>query len=190
MRAALRAEPGLERDNQLVLALEDDGTLLEDEPVGEWAVRSRERLEWARQEGRLALARDRTQGFGRSQPPAVVQAWEVCLSHDPTCEEAASALMRVYGAQGKRALAEATYQRCRAALEALGLRISPALKEVHGATTSATLFPKAPESPPGPTPLPFREERRLVSVLFGELSGQVGLPRLALKICESWSAGR
>ncbi len=82
MRAALRAEPGLERDNQLVLALEDDGTLLEDEPVGEWAVRSRERLEWARQEGRLALARDRTQGFGRSQPPAVVQAWEVCLSHD------------------------------------------------------------------------------------------------------------
>jgi hypothetical protein len=29
----------MERDNQLVLALEDEGTLLEDEPVGEWAVR-------------------------------------------------------------------------------------------------------------------------------------------------------
>jgi class 3 adenylate cyclase len=178
MRSALRAEPGMDRDNQFVLALKDEGTLLEDEPFSEWAVRSRERLEWARQEGRLTLARDRAQGFGRSQPPAVVEAWEACLSRDATCEEAASALVRVYEAQGKRALAEATYRCCRAALESLGLRVSPALAEVYAATPLATLVPKAPGGPPGPVPHAFKEERRLVSVLFGELSGQVGLPRL------------
>jgi DNA-binding SARP family transcriptional activator len=51
LRSALKTGPGMERDNQLVLALADEGTLLEDEPVAEWAVRARERLEWDRQEG-------------------------------------------------------------------------------------------------------------------------------------------
>ena len=175
---ALRAlaEPGLERDNQLVLALEDEGTLLEDEPVGEWAVRSRERLEWARQEGRLALARDRTQGFGRSQPPAVVQAWEACLSHDATCEEAASALDA--GVRGARKTCS-------------GGRHLPTVPCRPGGTWAAHFAgleggPRGHHfAPPFSCPrkarsarVPFREERRLVSVLFGELSGQVGLPRL------------
>ena len=130
LRSALKSEPGVERDNQLVLALADEGTLLEDEPAAEWAVRPRERLEWDRQEARLALARDRTRGKGRSQPEAVIEAWAACLAHDPTSEETASALMRVYGAQRRHALVETTYERCRTALEELGLRISPALKEV------------------------------------------------------------
>jgi DNA-binding SARP family transcriptional activator/tetratricopeptide (TPR) repeat protein len=175
IRSALKSEPGVERDNKLVLALEDEGTLLEDEPVAEWAVRPRERLEWDRQEARLALARDRARGKGRSQPEAVIEAWTSCLAHDPTSEEAASALIGVYGAQRRHALVDTTYERCRTALEELGLRISPALNEVYGASAAATEFPRRPEDPLPPTPLRYREERRLVSVLFAELSGPVGV---------------
>ena len=165
----------MERDHELALALVHEGTLLEDEGFAEWALRPRERLEWACEEARLALARDRTRGTGRSRPEAVIQAWDDCLAHDPTSEEAASALMRAYGAQRRHALVEATYERCRTALEELGLRISPALKEVHEATTAATDFPPRPEDRLPPTAVRYRDERRLVSVLFAELSGPVGI---------------
>jgi DNA-binding SARP family transcriptional activator len=94
LRRALLAEAGTQRDDLLVAALAEEGTLLEGEPVAEWAVRAREQLEWSRQEARLVLARDRARGFGRSSPEGVVQAWEECLAHDPVCEEAASALIR------------------------------------------------------------------------------------------------
>ena len=175
MRSALKTEPGMERDNQLVVGLADEGTLLEDEPVAEWAVRPRERLEWARQEARLALARDRTRGKGRSRPEAIIEAWAGCLAHDPTSEEAASALMRVYGAQRRHGLVEATYERCRSALEELGLRVSPALKEVYaGATASADIL-RRPEDPVPRSAVLNKEERRLVSVLFAELSGPGGV---------------
>ena len=53
---ALDAEPGPERDDLLALAVGDDRALLEDEPSAEWAVRPRERLDWARQEARLAFS--------------------------------------------------------------------------------------------------------------------------------------
>jgi len=175
LRSALKTEPGMERDNQLVLALADEGTVLEDEPVAEWAVRPRERLEWARQEARLVLARDRTRGKGRSQPEAVIDAWATCLAHDPTSEEAASALMRAYGAQKRHGLVEGTYERCRTALEDLGLCVSPALQEVYEASTALTTFPQPLEGGPAPKAFPSREERRLVSVLFVELSGPGGL---------------
>ena len=171
LRSALKTEPGMERDNQLVVGLADVGALLEDEPVAEWAVRPRERLEWDRLEARLALARDRSRGKGRSRPEAIIEAWAGCLAHDPTCEEAASALMGVYGAQRRHALVEATYDRCRSALEELGLRISPALKEVYaGATASADIL-RRPEDPVPRSAVLNKEERRLVSVLFAELSG-------------------
>ena len=175
LRSALKAEPGIERDSELVLALADEGTLLEDEPVAEWAVRPRERLEWDRQEARLALARDRSRGKGRSQPETVIEAWAGRLAHDPTSEEAASALMRVYGAQRRHTLVEAAYERCRSALEELGLRISPALKEVYVAATAATDRPRRPEDPVPHSAVPYKEERRLVSALFAELSGPVGV---------------
>ena len=155
--------------------LAGEGTLLEDEPVAEWAVRARERLEWDRQEARLVLARDRARGKGRSQPEAVIEAWAGCLSHDPTSEEAASALMRVYGAQRRHALVDATYDRCRSALEELGLRVSPALKEVYAAATAANDLLRWPEDPLPRSAVRYREERRLVSVLFAELSGPVGV---------------
>ena len=59
LRQALLTEAGTERDDRLVAALAEEGTLLEGEPVAEWAVRAREQLEWSRQEARQALARDR-----------------------------------------------------------------------------------------------------------------------------------
>ena len=169
LRAALAAEPGIERDAQLMLALTDDRTLLEGEPSAEWALRPRERLEWARQEARLALARDRTGGKGRSQADAVIEAWEACLRHDPTCEEAAAALVRLYAAHGRHALATSAYERCRAAMEDLGLRASPALDEARAAMTAR---PRATSA--APATLAGKEERRLVSVLFAELTRPMG----------------
>ena len=174
LRSALKAQPGIERDNLLVLALAEVGTLLENEPFAEWAFGPRERLQWLRQEGRLALARDRGRGKGRSQPELVIEAWEDCLSYDPTSEEATSALMRVYSAQGRHQSVSRTYERCRAALEDLGLRTSPALEEVRWPTTSTAISPQSTESPPHPAPIRYVEERRLVSVLFTDLAGPVG----------------
>jgi DNA-binding SARP family transcriptional activator len=172
---ALAVAPGLERDDHLVAALADGGTLLEDEQEAEWALRPRERLDWLRQEARLALARDRTRGEGRSHPDAVVTAWEECLEHDATSEEAATALMRVYQAQGRHALERSTYHRCRDALEALGLRVSPALQQVHAVSGGSP--DRAQDVSAGllaPVAGRQRDERRLVSVLFADLASPGG----------------
>jgi class 3 adenylate cyclase/tetratricopeptide (TPR) repeat protein len=183
LRSALAMEPGGPRDAALSMALAEDGVLLEDEPYADWAVRPREALELVRQRARLELARDRARGRGRSTREAVIEAWEACLAHDATSEEAASSLMRVYSARGEHQAVSVTYGHCRAALEALGLRASPALEEARRAA-----MPLAPTSEPigaGP-PKPDgsatpdrspRDERRLVSVLFAELSGPVGMGR-------------
>jgi class 3 adenylate cyclase/tetratricopeptide (TPR) repeat protein len=177
LRSALAMEPGGPRDVALSKALAEDGVLLEDEPYADWALRPREALELVRQRARLELARDRARGRGRSAPEAVIEAWEDCLAHDPPCEEAASSLMRVYAAQGRRQLVASTYQRCRSALAALGLRVSPALGQAQLATVE--LAPRSGRASDGlPVPRrPLKEERRLVSVLFAELSGPVGMGR-------------
>ncbi len=172
----LLAWPGGPRDAALSRALAEDGVLLEDEPYADWALRPREALELLRQRGRLELARDRARGLGRSQPEAVIEAWEACLAHDAASEEAASSLMRVYSAQGQRQLASGTYERCRAAVEALGLQASPALEQVQRATMEVA--PRS-ASTSGTALTPRRlskEERRLVSVLFAELSGLSASP--------------
>ena len=158
LRSALAMEPGGPRDAALSMALAEDGVLLEDEPYADWALRPREALELVRQRARLELARDRARGRGRSAPEAVIEAWEDCLAHDPASEEAASSLMRVYSARGQRQAVSSTYERCRAALEALGLRASPALEQAQRAT-----MPLAPRSaprrrwPPRPPPLRSRK---------------------------------
>ena len=64
----------------------------------------------------LELARDRARGIGNAHPEEVIQAWQACVEADPTCEEAASALVRLYLAQDRRPLALAVYERCRGAL--------------------------------------------------------------------------
>jgi class 3 adenylate cyclase len=180
LRSALRMEPGGRRDEALLAALSNEGVLLEDEPYADWAAGPREHLETLRQKARTELARDRARGEGRSQPEAVIEAWEKCLDHDPGSEEAASALMRLHAARGHRHLALQTYDRCRAALEDLGLRVSPALDELQRSTVA--VGPQRtrgdPSTAPVPRPAPPRlgkEERRLVSVLFAGLSGTVGM---------------
>jgi adenylate cyclase len=177
LRSALAMEPGTARDVALSMALAEDGVLLEDEPYVDWALRPREALELVRQRARLELARDRARGWGRSAPDAVIEAWEDCLAHDPACEEAASSLMRVYAAQGRRQLVASAYERCRSALADLGLRVSPALGQAQLATVE--LAPRTGRAGDGlPVPRrPLKEERRLVSVLFAELSGPVGMGR-------------
>ena len=165
LRAGLAMVPGQERDQILGSGLENECVLLEDEPYAEWAFERRETLEELRQEARLTLARDRLGGYGRSAPAHVVRAWESCFSHDLTCEEAASALIRAYQAQRRPALAINTYRRCRAALEELGLSVSPALDEAP----PQLLAPARPRAF-GAEPAYQGQELRLVSVLFAELS--------------------
>jgi DNA-binding SARP family transcriptional activator/tetratricopeptide (TPR) repeat protein len=171
LRAALRSSPGRERDCALADALSTGGIALEDEPEAEWAARVRERLEDLRQEARLELARDRSRGVGRARPEEVLLAWQACLEAGPTCEEAASALIQLYSAQGRRPHAVAVYERCAAALGRLGLKPSPALEEVRASVEDA-----GPLTGGGPAPSahagPLRRagERRLVSVVFVELS--------------------
>ena len=199
LRAGLAMAPGKDRDETLAAALAEDGELLADEPYADWAAGPRERLDTLRQEARLALARDRAMGSGRSGRDDVLAAWQSCLDHDPACEEAAGALVRGYFAQGRPELAARVFERCRAALEQLGLRISPSLERVYAAATREHNVPAvspatAPASPspaqaqpppqspreagpfsdPHPQQLP-REERRPVTVLFAEVAAPVGL---------------
>ncbi|HXW80123.1 MAG TPA: AAA family ATPase, partial [Acidimicrobiales bacterium] len=175
LKAALAMAPSQARDDHLVAALAEDGTLLVDEPYADWALPPRERLEGLRQQARIVLARDRAIGAGRTGLEAVVDAWESCLDHDPASEEAAAALVRAYQAQGSRQLVVRTYERCRAALEELGLRPSPALESVHvavalGQTTTNRLVSPA-LWPENNHLVPVREERRVVTVLFAEVTG-------------------
>jgi DNA-binding SARP family transcriptional activator/tetratricopeptide (TPR) repeat protein len=164
LRAALAMGPGRERDDLLVGALAEDGELLADEPYTDWALRPRERLEALRQEARLTLARDRAKGAGQAAAAAVTQAWEACFEHDQACEEAAVALVLAYSGQGRRELAVRVYERCAAALDELGLRISPSLAEAFAAAATDATRPVTP-----------REELRTVSVLFAEVAAPAGL---------------
>jgi DNA-binding SARP family transcriptional activator len=168
LRAALSMEPGQARDDRLVAALAEDGELLADEPYADWALRPRERLEALRQEARLALARDRAKGAGR--PEGVTGAWEACFSRDPASEEAAGALVRAYFADGRRELAVRVYERCRAALEELGVGVSPSLEEAY----SAAAFDAGPPAAPAARVSP-REELRIVTVLSAEVATPAGL---------------
>jgi DNA-binding SARP family transcriptional activator len=171
LQAALQASPGQGRDVSLVEVLSTGGVPLEDEPEAEWAARVRERVEYLRQEARLELARDRSRGIGRARPEEVLQAWQACLEADPTDEEAAAALMELYVSQGRRPLAVAVYERCRAALADLGMKTSPALEEVRASADGRGLGLTTSSSPvrPGVVGVRPAEERRLVSVVFVEL---------------------
>ena len=70
-------------------------------------------------------------GAGRAGRDDVLAAWQSCLDHDPASEEAAGALIRAYLAQGRPELAARVFERCRLALEQLGLRISPSLERLY-----------------------------------------------------------
>ena len=155
LRAGLAMPPGQLRDDALSAALAEDGELLADEPYAEWAIRVRERYETLCQEARLALARDRAMGAGRSGRDDALAAWQSCLDHDPASEEAAGALIRAYLAQGRPELAARVFERCRVALEQLGLRISPSLERIYApardpgpARAAVPLVPATAQPPP------------------------------------------
>lgn len=183
LRAALAMAPGSRRAGRLRLALADDAEVLADEPDAEWARSPRERLAALRQEARLALARDVGSGSGGVSPDDAAAAWQSCLDHDPACEEAAGALARIYVAQRRPERAARVLQRCRAALEELGLRLSPSLESVYAAAAAPTVTEPHParpaplesapleSAPPEPAP---REERRPVTVLFAEVAASPG----------------
>jgi DNA-binding SARP family transcriptional activator len=132
LRDALGMAAGAARDRALTAALADEGELLADEPYADWAIGPREELETLRQEARLALARDRSAGAGRPGPGMVAAAWRSAFDHDPACEEAAGALVRLYAGAGRREVAARVYRRCTAALDELGLRASPFLSDLYG----------------------------------------------------------
>jgi class 3 adenylate cyclase/tetratricopeptide (TPR) repeat protein len=162
LHQALQLSPGRARDDLLSVSLAQDGELLADEPYADWALRPRERLAELRQEARLTLARDRAKGAGQSSAKAVAQAWEDCFEHDPACEEAAAALIRVYSGDGRRELAVRVYERCAAALDELGLRIPAYLAE-----PLATVPAQAAGQ--------VREEVRTITVLSAEVTASPAL---------------
>ena len=103
---------------------------------------------------------------GPVQRLQVLQAWQDCLAADPTCEEAASALMRLDLAEGRRSLAVEVYDRCTGALGGLGL------KNPHLPSTSCVGSRTSPGLLLGPSRLPAvvgsrapMGERRLVTVV-------------------------
>ena len=145
LRTALSLEPGYRRDAALVMALAEEGVLLEEEPYADWALRPREALELLRQRARLVLARDRSEGHGQNRPEDVIDAWEACLGHDPACEEAASALIQAYCAEGWFSLAHKTHERCRTALYDLGLHVSSRLEVVHDQAAFQAVRPRLVE---------------------------------------------
>ena len=167
LRAGLAMSSGQLRDDALSAALAEDGELLADEPYAEWAIRVRERYETLRQEARLALARDRSAGAGRAGRDDVLAAWQSCLDHDPASEEAAGALIRAYLAQGRPELAARVFERCRVALEQLGLRISPSLERLYApardprsARTDAPPVPETAQAVPPATAGPATASTR------------------------------
>ena len=133
LSAALQMPPGAGRDAVLVELLAEERGLLEDEAYADWVLRRHDSLKLARQRACLALARDRSAGFGQSGPEAVISAWDSYAAHDPASEEAAVALMSAYAAQGQRHLMARAYRRCCDGLEELGLKRSVALEEAYKA---------------------------------------------------------
>ena len=179
LHGGLALPAGQPRDDALATALADDTELLPGEPYADWADRARDRLNELRQEARLALARDRAKGAGRSGPDDVAAAWLACFDHDPACEEAAGALVRAALAEGRPEQAARVFERCRAALEQLGLRISPSLERIYApAIVAHAAEPPLPPPeliPPSASARPPREERRPVTVLFAEVAAPAGL---------------
>jgi adenylate cyclase len=175
LRRALLADPGMPRDSSLVQALEVRGVPLEDEPEAEWAHAVRARIGCVRQQARLELARDRWRGVGRARPEEVLDAWQACFEADATCEEAASALMRIYLAQSRRAPAVAVYERCSGALSTLGLKVPCELEELRTVVDRAASLDDHTSAPGvGRPAIRPGEERRRVTVAVVEFS-PVGL---------------
>jgi len=208
LETGLAMAPSQERDDALSAALANDAELLPGELYTDWVDRARDQLNALRQEARLALARDRAKGIGHSSPDDVSAAWLDCFDHDPASEEAAGALICLYAAEGRPEQAARIFERCRAALEELGLRISPSLERIYASSVARALprpapdpVPAVPVLPPAaessapsgprpPEPAAPREERRPVTMLFAEVSAPADLAaRLGLEALRDYVGG-
>lgn len=142
---ALAIAPGTERDRALSDALADVSPLLPDEPYADWATLARESLRALRHDARLALARDRTAGFGRTELDAVIEAWTSVAAEEQTSEEAAVGLINAYRASGQRDRAIRAYLRVTAALrEEIGVEPGPGLEEAYRALAPIAKTTRAP----------------------------------------------
>ena len=189
---ALAMAPGQARDDALCAALVGDAELLPGEPYAEWADRARDQLNALRQEARCALARDRAKGIGSARPDDVAAAWSACFDHDPANEEAAGALICLFAAQGHPEQAARAFERCRAALEQLGLRVSPSLARLYASAVDRAQPEPDPEPDPDPVrePAPPREERRPVTMLFAEVAAPADLAaRVGLEALRDYVGG-
>jgi adenylate cyclase len=190
---ALAMAPGQARDDALCAALADDAELLPDEPYADWADRARDQLNALRQQARFALARDRAKGLGSARPDDVAAAWLACFDHDPASEEAAGALICLFAAQGHPQQAARAFERCRAALEQLGLRVSPSLERLYASAVDRAQPEREPEPGPVPAPpehAPPREERRPVTMLFAEVAAPADLAaRVGLEALRDYVGG-
>ena len=211
LEAGLAMAPGQERDDALSAAFANDAELLPGELYTDWAERARDQLNALRQEARLALARDRAKGIGSSSPDDVAAAWLDCFDHDPASEEAAGALICLYATEGRPEQAARVFERCRTALEELGLRISPSLERIYASAVARALprpapapapavpvaapatelpVPSVPSVPRPPEPALPREERRPVTMLFAEVSAPADLAaRLGLEALRDYVGG-
>jgi DNA-binding SARP family transcriptional activator len=141
---ALAMKPGEARDTGLSAALLENGVLLADEPYCDWALEARDALELLRQRARLELARGRSRGYGSTHLDAVVDAWEMCLTHDVASEEAGISLMKAYAFRGQRQLVVRTYRRCHKGLEELGLKPSSAMEKAFLNAINDVVEPETP----------------------------------------------
>jgi hypothetical protein len=87
-----------------------------------------------------------------------------------------AAFIRIYSARGLRQRVVHMYERCRGALEDLGVRATPSLDQLLAAATVEEAPQRHDDGPASPVLLgagsvpPYREGRRTVTVLFAEVA--------------------
>lgn len=170
LRQAMALQPGDARDAALTDGLEQRGRLFEEETYADWAEAERNDLEALRASARLALARDRTAGYGPASAWAAIDAWRSVMAQDASNEEACAASVTAYGDAGMRDMAVRTYHRTARALHELGLEPSTLLVSTYaGALTTARRGPPPMEA--------FTSTRRI----FGRDAVLLGLRECVLK---------
>ncbi|HEX2142637.1 MAG TPA: AAA family ATPase, partial [Candidatus Limnocylindria bacterium] len=151
---ALAVPPGDVRDAALTAAVANDATLLPDEPYADWAGQARDALAELRLTARLELARNRTDGHGRADRAAAIDAWNEVAARQPASEEAAIALMRAHLAARQRDRAIRAYVQCvRALQDELDVGPSPELEAAYAELVGGS---RGQAAQPSVDPIPER----------------------------------
>jgi DNA-binding SARP family transcriptional activator/tetratricopeptide (TPR) repeat protein len=115
----------------------DARPVLPDDAYEDWAIETIDRIERARREAAIRLAR----------ATGTVEDWQAVADADPADEEACAALIDLHLGDGRRTEAVRAVSVCEAALRALGQAPDPRLRRL---ITSASDEPVAPTSPTAP----------------------------------------